>query len=36
MSTLALHTITVGIILGAPALDRWMQRRYDLSTRWCR
>lgn len=28
--------LTLAVILGAPALDRWIAHRYQLSTRWCR
>lgn len=36
MTSLVLHTMTLAVVLGAPALDRWIAHRYALSTRWCR
>lgn len=34
MTQLTLHLLTLAIITGAPAVDRWIAYRYQLSTRW--
>lgn len=36
MTSLLLHALTLGVVLGVPRLARWITLRYELSTRWCR
>ena len=36
MMTLTLHLLTLAVVLGVPHLARWINLRYELSTRWCR
>lgn len=34
MRVLLLHALVLALVLGVPALARWCDYRYELSTRW--